>query len=259
MTAIELGAIAAAAVAGLMFVLWLIHLAIRNASIVDPGWAIGTASTAAIYGALGPGLLLRRQLIAAMAVFWGIRLALHLLGRIVGHPEEGRYVQLRQEWGSRVELKFLAFFLFQAALCVILSAPFLAAAMNPAPELSLLEYAGLGLFAAAVIGESVADWQLNRFKSKPASKGKTCREGLWRYSRHPNYFFEWMIWAAWAVFALASPGGWIGLLSPALMLYFLFRVTGIPATEAQSLRTKGDDYREYQRTTSAFVPLPPRA
>lgn len=104
------------------------------------------------------------------------------------------------------------------------------------------------------MGESVADRQLDRFRRDPANKGRVCRVGLWRVSRHPNYFFEWLLWVAYFTFALASPGGWLTAYCPALMLYFLFRVTGIPTTEAQALRSRGDDYRECQRTTSAFVP-----
>ena len=107
-------------------------------------------------------------------------------------------------------------------------------------------------------GEAAADAQLNKFKSDPSNKGRTCQVGLWRYSRHPNYFFEWLIWVAFALFALASPGGCWGLLSPALILYFVLRVTGIPATEAQAIRTRGEEYRRYQQTTSAFVPWFPK-
>lgn len=260
MTAVlEILLIGTFSVCGLMLLLWLIHFPIRNAAIVDSGWAGGLALLAAIYAFLGDGYPVRTVLITAMAVIWGLRLSLYLLfTRVIGHPEEGRYVQLRREWGSNIPLKFFFFFQFQALLCVILSVPFLAAALNGEPGLSMLEYAGAALWLAAMIGEFVADFQLNAFKSDPANKGKTCRVGLWKYSRHPNYFFEWLIWVAFALFALPSPYGFLGLLSPALILFFLFKVTGIPATEAQALRTKGDDYRQYQQTTSVFVPWFPR-
>ncbi len=128
------------------------------------------------------------------------------------------------------------------------------AALNPEPTLAPLEYAGTALWMVALAGEAVADAQLAAFKRDPASKGQVCQRGLWTYSRHPNYFFEWLIWVAWALFGMASPYGWISILCPLLMFYFLFRVTGIPATEAQSLRSKGEAYRRYQQTTSAFVP-----
>jgi steroid 5-alpha reductase family enzyme len=105
-----------------------------------------------------------------------------------------------------------------------------------------------------VIGEGVADEQLAAFKRDPANRGRVCQRGLWNFSRHPNYFFEWFVWVAWALYALASPFGWGALICPALMFFFLFRVTGIPATEAQSLRSRGEEYARYQRTTSSFVP-----
>jgi len=251
--------IGSASVCGLMLGLWLIHMPLKNASIVDPGWAGGLAVLAVIYAALGGGYPARAALIETMAAIWGLRLAFYLLlTRVIGHPEEGRYVQLRREWGRHVELKFLLFFEAQAVLAILLSAPFLLAALNRDARLSAFEYAGAALWAVAFAGEVAADAQLQRFKRDPASRGHTCRIGLWRYSRHPNYFFEWLIWVAYAVFALGSPYGYLGVFSPLLMLFFLFRVTGIPATEAQALRSRGEEYRQYQQTTSAFVPWFPK-
>ena len=144
-------------------------------------------------------------------------------------------------------------------LCIVLGVPFLLAAENRGPAFSLLEYAALVLWVVAIAGEIAADVQLNAFKSNPANRGKTCRAGLWNYSRHPNYFCEWLIWVCFSLFALDSTYGYLALISPALMLYFLFKVTGIPATEAQALRTRGEEYRRYQQTTSAFVPWFPRS
>ena len=253
-------AIGTASVCGLMLLLWLIHLPLRNAAIVDAGWAGGLALLGAIYAATGGGYPVRSLLIAAMVALWGLRLAIFLLfTRVIGHPEEGRYVQLRREWGGNLPLKFLLFFQFQALLCILLSTPFLLATLNRRPQLSALEYVGTALWLVAWMGEFVADSQLQSFKSNPANRGATCRLGLWRYSRHPNYFFEWLIWVAFAVFAMGSPYGYVAVFAPLLMLFFLFRVTGIPATEAQALRSKGDDYRRYQQTTSAFMPWFPRS
>lgn len=249
----------AASVCGLMLLLWLIHLPMKNAAIVDAGWAGGLALLGVIYAAIGAGYPPRALYIASMAAIWGLRLAIYILfTRVIGHPEEGRYVQLRREWGGNLPLKFLAFFQFQALLCLVLSIPFLAAARNPRPWITPLEYAAAALWLLAFAGEWLSDYQLHVFKSYPANRGKTCRAGLWKYSRHPNYFFESVIWMAFALFALSSPYGYLGLIAPAFILFFLFRVTGIPATEAQALRTKGDDYRRYQRTTSAFVPWFPK-
>jgi steroid 5-alpha reductase family enzyme len=121
-------------------------------------------------------------------------------------------------------------------------------------EMIWIEWTALGLWLIGIAGESVADYQLKQFKADPANKGKTCDAGLWNYSRHPNYFFEWLIWVSYFVFALGSPFGWVSLIAPLLMIYFLLKVTGIPATEEQALKTKGEAYRRYQQTTSAFIP-----
>jgi len=244
-----------AAVSAVMFILWLISLQTHNASIVDPGWTIGLLICALIYALAGHGYGVRKALLVFMTGVWACRLGLYLFfTRIWQQPEEGRYQQLRKEWKSNSNFKFLLFFEFQALLDVVLSVPFLVAALNPPPELSFLEIAGLATWAVAMVGEAIADTQLNRFKKNPANKGKTCQVGLWNYSRHPNYFFEWLIWVAWFLFALGSPYGWVAVICPLLMLYFLFKVTGIPATEAQALRSRGEDYRRYQQTTSIFVP-----
>src|ERR1019366_6511123 len=240
------------AVAVLMFVLWLIHLRTGNAAIVDFGWAGGLGILGILYAALGGGNQVRSILLAVMSGVWGFRLAFYLLmTRVIGHPEEGRYQQLRRDWKTNIPLKFLAFFEFQALLCVVLAVPFMVAARNAAPEISTLEWTAVCLWVLAVAGETAADIQLSNFRKDPAHKGHTCQTGLWHYSRHPNYFFEWLIWMAFALFALDSPGGYWGLISPALILYFVLRVTGIPATEAQAIRTRGEEYRRYQQTTSA--------
>jgi steroid 5-alpha reductase family enzyme len=257
----EAGALAvwgAVLVTAVMFVTWVIHLRTRNAGVVDVAWSANLALLAVLYATLGSGLPLRRVLVALMGGIAGTRLALHIFQRGRGKPEDGRYTTLRHEWGGNIALKFLGFFLFQGALDLFLGIPFLFAAIHRAPEVSWLEWTGLAVWLIAIAGETAADRQLERFKSNPAHRGKTCRIGLWRYSRHPNYFFEWLVWVAYAVFALASPGGWLALACPAVMLYFLLRITGIPATEAQALKSRGEDYREYQRTTSAFVPWLPK-
>lgn len=245
------------AVVTLMLVLWVIHLLIDNAAIVDAGWAGGLVLVAGIDAAASrtaPALLL-----ATMVSVWGLRLALYLLlTRVIGHPEEGRYRELRSQWKTNIPLKFLAFFEFQALLCVLISGPVLLTAVDPASTVTNVQRAAAALWLISLTGEITADAQLAGFKSRPQNRGRVCDAGLWKYSRHPNYFFESLIWIAYALFAINSPWGWLGLLSPALILYFLLRVTGIPATEAQALRSKGDTYRHYQETTSMFIPWFPR-
>lgn len=253
--ALLMAAIGAAALLLMMFLIWLVSVRINNAGLVDVGWALGLVVLAAWYGWHGPGFPARRWILAGMVVAWGLRLAIHLVRRIAREPEDGRYQQLRREWqGSNVNLRFLLFFEAQALLDVLLSLPMLIACMNPASQLNALEYAGIGLWLVAVIGESIADSQLAAFKRDSANRGHVCQRGLWNYSRHPNYFFEWFVWVAWAVYALASPFGWLAIICPVLMLVFLLRVTGIAATEAQALRSRGEEYARYQQSTSAFVP-----
>jgi steroid 5-alpha reductase family enzyme len=244
-----------AAVAVLMFILWLLHFPLRNAAIVDVGRAMGLALLAMIYALHGEGYWRRTLLLTAMAVIWGLRLAFHLLlTRVNGQPEEGRYAELRRKWGSHIGLKFLLFFEAQALLCGVLSLPFLLAMHDPAKSPlefeNTLENSGAAIWLVAFLGEMIADAQLARFKRDPKSKGRVCNIGLWRYSRHPNYFFEWLIWVSFAVVAFPAKYGYLGLISPLLMFFFLLRV----ATDEQALRSKGDAYRKYQKSTSAFVP-----
>jgi steroid 5-alpha reductase family enzyme len=129
---------------------------------------------------------------------------------------------------------------------------------DPTAALPGLQNLGLGIWVIAFLGELTSDAQLARFKKDPKNKGRVCDVGLWRYSRHPNYFFEWLIWMSFATVASSAQWGYVGFVSPALILYFLLRVTGIPATEEQALRSKGEAYRKYQRTTSVFVPWFPK-
>jgi len=259
--ALRLTLLAAAVTLTMMAGLWAWHFRLKDAGIVDPGWSAGIGLVSLLYAVLGPGWLPRRAAVAAMGLVWSVRLTVHLARRMHGMPEEGRYRALRAEWsgkGARVSRRFLLFFLFQGLLDVFLSLPMLLAVLNPEPHFTGWEVAGASLWLVSIAGESLADAQLTAFKRNPASRGKTCEDGLWRYSRHPNYFFEWLVWMAWFVFALGSSHGVFAALCPALMLYFLLRVTGIPATEEQALRSRGEEYRRYQRTTSAFVPWFPK-
>ena len=239
-----------------MLGLWAVQLKTRNAAILDVGWASGLAGLAVHEALQGTGDPVRRILLAAMVLFWGGRLALYLLFTRVlgGHPEDPRYTDMKKKWGKNAGVMLFLTFQFQGALDVFLSIPFLLTFRNGAPGLSLLEWAGLLVWVIALTGETLADRQLAAFKKDPANQGKTCRAGLWNYSRHPNYFFEWLLWCAFALFATASPWGFLSWACPALMFYFLFKVTGIPLTEAQALKSRGEDYRRYQETTSVFVP-----
>lgn len=231
-----------------------------NYGIVDIAWSYAFGALALFYAAAAPGWLPRRLLIATLAVLWSLRLGTHLYIRVIGHhPEEdGRYQEMRKRWAANFAGKMFIFFQQQAVSVVILGLPFLLIARNPAPQFHPIEIAGAVLWLIALLGESTADAQLKAFKKNPSNKGRVCDIGLWSLSRHPNYFFEWCIWVAYFVFACASPWGWTSILCPAAMLYLLLRVTGIPMTEEQSIRSRGDAYRAYQRRVSAFIPWFPK-
>jgi steroid 5-alpha reductase family enzyme len=242
-----------------MTALWLWQRAHRDAGIVDVGWAALLGVLALGYAVVAPGPTPRTWLVALLAALWAFRLAIYLLrDRILGKPEDGRYQKLRRDLGARFQPWIFGFYQFQGLADVLLSVPMLIAMRNAAPFPLWSDFAGAAVLLAAITGESVADAQLARFRADPANRGRTCRVGLWGWSRHPNYFFEWLHWWAYVLFAIGAPFGWATLFAPAVMFYLLFRVTGIPATEARALETRGEDYRDYQRTTSVFVPLPPR-
>jgi len=240
----------------LMLMVWGLALRINNLGIVDIAWSYAFAPVAAFYAATTHGDPVRRWLMAGMVGLWSVRLGTHVCVRVVGHHplEDVRYSEMRGTWKRNFPLQVLFFYQIQAVLVAALSIPFLIACMNSQPGMSPVEYAGTALWLLAVIGEGVADRQLKQFRANPANRGQVCRAGLWNYSRHPNYFFEWLVWVGFFVFALGSPFGCVTIYCPALMLFFLLRVTGIPLTERLSVKSKGDAYREYQRTTSAFVP-----
>ncbi|HEY3287468.1 MAG TPA: DUF1295 domain-containing protein [Gemmatimonadaceae bacterium] len=243
---------------GLMLVAWQLYRVTDKASWVDAFWAGNLAVITFGYAVFLSGDATRRAVVAVVGGLWGARLAAHIAVRVMRGPEDPRYVALRAEWGGKLARRFLRFFMLQAVVDVVLSVPFLLMALDAAPFGRPLELAGLMLWAIALGGESVADAQLARFKRDPAHRGRVCRIGLWSVSRHPNYFFEWLIWIAFALMASGAPWGWVGWSAPILMLYFLLRVTGIPLTEKQAVATKGEAYRAYQRDVSAFFPWGPR-
>jgi steroid 5-alpha reductase family enzyme len=240
----------------LMLVVWLLAWRVNNLGVVDVAWSLGFLPVATGFALLAPGDPERRALVALMAGLWSVRLGVHIAVRVrTHHPREDvRYAQLRAEWGARVRSKTFWFFQLQAALLAGLATVFLVPCLNARPGITPLEWTGVAIWLLALVGESVTDGQLRRFKARPENGRQICQAGLWNYSRHPNYFFEWLVWVGFFMFAWGSPGGCYTVLCPGLMLFFLLRVTGIPMTEALSVKSKGEAYREYQRTTSAFVP-----
>ncbi|HEY0230294.1 MAG TPA: DUF1295 domain-containing protein [Dokdonella sp.] len=238
---------------------WLQQRRTRNAGIVDVLWSACMAGAAVFYAACASGALLPRLLVAVLGGIWGCRLALHLWRRVSHEPEDGRYRYLREHWNDDQQ-RFLLFFMAQGLLTALFSLPFWMAAHNPHAHWSVWMAGGVLVWLISLGGETIADRQLARFRADPAHRGQTCRSGLWRYSRHPNYFFEWLHWFAYVLLSIGSGAGWVAasLSGPALMLISLYWVTGIPFTEAQALRSRGADYRDYQRTTSPLIPWFPR-
>lgn len=240
-----------------MSLAWWVSMRLRNIGLVDAAWAGLMAAAALFAGAVGEGDAVPRALVALFGGFWGARLCLHLLHRVLREPEDGRYQAMRAAIGDSPARWFL-FFQAQALVVALFAIPFAAAAGADAEGIEPSIILAVAVWLVAVSGEALADRQLARFRARPENRGTTCRVGLWAWSRHPNYFFEWLHWFAYALLAWCGPYfGW-SLLGPVLMLLFLWRVSGIPWTEAQALRSRGEDYRRYQREVSAFFPWPPK-
>lgn len=245
--------------ASAMVLLWTLQRSTGDAGIVDVAWAAGIGALAVFYSIAGNGLFERRVLVAAMAAVWAFRLALYILKeRVLSGDEDGRYQALREDWAEAFQMKIFWFFQAQGLLAVLFSLPVLVAMSADRPRLGILDGLGIVIWATAVIGESIADKQLSTFRADPGNKGRTCRQGLWKTSRHPNYFFEWLHWWSYAVIAFSATGWWIAVAAPMIMLFFILFVTGVPPTEARALRSRGEDYRNYQRTTSVFIPWFPK-
>ena len=250
--------IGAAIACGLMLLLWLVQVRIKDASHVDVGWAGGLAILAVVFAVLGNGDVAHRVLVAVLGGLWGTRLALYLLfNRVLGKEEDGRYKTLRANWGDAANVKFFVFFQAQAGFVIAFSIPFALIVGDRSSGLGVLEWIGAALWVVAVSGEVLADRQLTRWRANPANRGKTARTGLWNWSRHPNYFCEWLNWIAFLLIALAAPHGWIAVEAPVFLLFLLVFVTGIPATEAQAVKSR-PDYAQYQREVSPFIPWFPK-
>lgn len=236
-----------------MFIGWLYEGKTHNAGIVDVLWAGLMAFLPVLYAVQADGDAVLRVVAAGIMSIWYLRLFWHLSGRVFSEQEDGRYRYLRQYWGKHSHRNHFFFFQFQALLVMMFTLPVWW--LSQADSFSLA-----GLFLAAVVyvislaGVTMADRQLQVFRSEPDNHGKVCERGLWFYSRHPNYFFEWLHWFCYPLLGLGINGaGWLWL-APLLMLVFLYFITGIPYTEQQALRSRGDAYRRYQQTTSAFIP-----
>jgi steroid 5-alpha reductase family enzyme len=238
--------------------LWIWQRRTRRTGSVDVVWAFCIGAQGLAAAALAGGWGTRRLLAGALIGLWAGRLALHLARRLRREGEDGRYRAMREALGEGHDRAMVPFFAAQASAAWVFALPLLVLASDPAAALRPLELAGWTLAFLALAGEALADAQLDAWKRDPSSRGRTCRRGLWSWSRHPNYFFEWLIWCGVGLACWGAPAGWVGPAAAALMLVLVLFVSGIPHTEAQALRSRGDDYRAYQREVSAFLPLPPK-
>ena len=251
--------VGALSVTALFFVIWLIHLPLKNAAIVDIGWGLGFIVLCAVAIVMGEGFNTRNSILLTLIALWGIRIVFFLIKRISREgKEDPRYQKFRLQWGKDAQWRFLLLFESQALLETVIGFAFIVIALNPTPEISWLEIFGALVFLGALLGETIADRQLQTFKRNLQNKGKICQVGFWNYSRHPNYFFEWLIWLGLFIYALPSPWGWTAVLSPAVMYWLMMYVSGVPLAEEQALKSRGEEYKKYQRTTSVFLPLPKR-
>ena len=241
----------------MMVLLWLLSLVFKNASIVDIFWGIGFVIVTWLAFSLGAGYIPRKQLVAVLVTIWGLRLALHIGIRNWGKPEDFRYAKWRQDNGSRWWwFSFFQVFLLQGVLMWIISAPLIAAQTSGYPVIiTPLDVIGVVLWLIGMFFEALGDLQLMLFKANPANKGKLLTTGVWRFTRHPNYFGESALWWGYYIIALVS-GSWWTVFSPIIMTWLLLRVSGVAMLERTMKLKPG--YEEYMKSTSAFFPWFPK-
>jgi steroid 5-alpha reductase family enzyme len=252
----------ALAMSVLMGLAWLVQQRSGNSGWVDTIWTFSVGlvgAGAALWPVAGAAPHARQWLVAALVLIWSLRLGAHIAVRTAGLSDDPRYAAFARDWGPDAPRKMFIFLQNQGGGSIPLAFAIFIAARFPDPALRLQDALGVLILIAAIAGEARADAQLKRFRLDPANQGRVCDIGLWRWSRHPNYFFEWLGWLAYPVIAI-SPHygwGWASLPAPVFMYWILVHVTGIPPLEAQMLRSRGERYRDYQSRTSAFFPLPP--
>lgn len=237
---------------------WWLQLRTGNAGLVDSIWAFTLGGLAVFYAVVGPAPLETSLVLGLLGGLWGARLGTHLWSRNWGHPEDWRYAQLRAQWGERANRQMFFFFQFQNVFTLLLAGTaFLPVAYRPddapiwAIALSLL------IWVVSVMGESLADTQMEEFRRRPENRGKVCDEGLWYYSRHPNYFFECLHWLAYMPLAIGTPWAWVSCAAPLIMAGLLMKLSGIPMLE-KGLLARKPGYADYVARTSALIPWPPK-
>ena len=248
---------ALAVILGLMTMLWLVSLLLKNSSIVDIFWGLGFMLIAWIACFVAEGFSGRKILITGLTTVWGLRLAAHIFWRGRGKGEDRRYQAWRARYGESFWwVSLFTVFGLQAVLLWVISLVLQVGQLSPTPErLGWLDWAGASLWAAGFAFEAISDGQLLRFKADPANRGKVMDRGLWAYSRHPNYFGECLVW--WGLFfiTLSTPGSLWTIISPLTITFLLLKVSGVTLLEKTILETR-PAYRDYMERTSPFIPWP---
>jgi steroid 5-alpha reductase family enzyme len=257
LTFADIAVVTAASLGVAMIGMWLLSLPLRNAAVADIFWPLGFVLVAAV-SARADGYSPRKALVGALVAVWGVRLATHLYLRNRSHGEDPRYRAMRRRWGGHFPVVSLfTVFVFQGALLWIVSLPVqVAMTSREPPNFTVLDGLGAALWVCGFVFESTGDLQLTRFKSDPTNAGNVMDRGLWRYTRHPNYFGDATLWWGLGVIALSTHRWW-ALVGPFVMTVLLMRVSGVPLLERRMKRTR-PDYEQYAARTSAFVPMPPK-
>lgn len=252
-----------------MALAWLVWRRTRNSGWVDATWTFGLGGIGA-FGALLSIVLsgaddrsvVRPALVAIFILGWTVRLGAHIARRSTTRKDDPRYAKLQREWGPNAERQMFWLLQKQALVSIPLAMSMLLAALNPVDTVRLQDALGVALIVAGIVGEAISDRQLRRFGDNPSNAGRVCDIGLWHYSRHPNYFFEWLGWLFYPLCAIdltgSYPFGWLAIAGPMAMYWLLVHVSGIPPLEAHLIASRGDAFRAYQTRTSAFFPAPRR-
>lgn len=245
---------------------WAVQRATGNSGWVDVIWTFGVGLAGAFVALwpMGDGSVWPRQLAVAIAIgVWSLRLGGHIALRTARIDDDPRYARLKRDWGEAAQRRMFAFLQIQAFAAFLLTIGVLVAARSPRAGLDLRDWLGLAVVLLSVAGEALADHQLKAFGRDPANKGRVCDVGLWRYSRHPNYFFEWLGWVGYLIIAIdlsgAYPAGWLALIGPAYMYYLLVHVSGVPPLEEHMAKSRPEAFAAYRARTNMFFPGPPRA
>lgn len=242
---------------------WLVWHSTRNSGWVDAIWTFGLGAVGCL-GALAPfeAISPRQLIVAGLIVLWSLRLGSHIARRNAHITDDPRYAKLLRDWGASAEWQMFLLVQKQALVSIPLALSVILAAWNPVAGVRLQDVLAMLVLVVAIAGEGVADAQLRAFRADPANQGRVCDAGLWAWSRHPNYFFEWFGWLAYPLFAIdlsgAYPWGFVALIGPLCMYWLLVHISGIPPLEEHMLERRPEAFRAYQSRTNAFFPAPPR-